>query len=1536
MELNYVNLLKTLIHASSFENKVQQQDAEQQLKQWEIQTGYHSLLQDVYNNQDNSLQTRWLAIICFKNGLEKYWRSSKQHAIVKEEKQHIILRALDSLSESNEQLVIQYADAIATIARFEYPAGWNVFDVLLQNLQKAVEMENTIIIKNVLVIMNLVIKIIASVRIGRSRKEMHLKAPEIVKILKQLYDQFYVLWVNSSDPTLMQICYLCLKNLRRIIPEGIDEFQKDQDVSEFIGSTIDHFKFIVSEKDQLSKNVLKKFTNCYSKLYISLLNYNPTSFVLLPCSDDIITTYLSILLEQAQKNYEGDELLENLALKSFSIMKKLTTFLFKKGALSLKQKSEKEDIQIAITKLGGRFFQPDNVKNLCDIIIRWYMRLRKSDLESWESEPEEWCNEELSSSWEYQVRSCAENYFQDLVKYFPDQLTEYLLSKISNELSSEDILVQDAILCSLQLSSYSVANNIDFDVVLQNVLIPKCQSSNILRRRICLIVAEWVGVKCSRDSRILIYKMLLSFLKQEDVVVKISALNCLKALVDDWDFDKKDFKPFIEESVQSLLISYNEFTMTESKLFAMNTLAGILEKCNPLIDNKVLSKILEVIPQFWDTTDDETILKSSILRTFKNLIVSLNENSIHTHDIAIKLIKLTCSSDSPLYSTMSEDGFEVWLALIQHCPTEVQNPEIIKLFYFLPFALLNSTEILPTILSIIRSYALYQPSIFNKNPPFEILAKYLNDMRDDSYDVFVILMEILIMNPNTQLIKNLFSSGLIQSMFNYVMNDDNSLILTSKMFILFSRLANQSFFKHSLNQSTSDIFFKKWLENYEYQNNARDKKVNLIGLLTCIDKLPKNLRIDVIRKTFYFLEENAEDNFGNCETYKSGYLYSDIDEYSYLDSNIKPPFEKIRYEKLMFDYDIVCQYNLLQFLLNSLDVLKESSDHEVLSELYSSMDDYMKEIHISNRNRGLSNSTITLSKPEIYKVNSDLHDLNQNTPTSKKDISAIKDCIESFYQLIYLESNYDNKISWFLINLYINPFIRTHLLKEIKLLWPIYLRLSVQSEDAILLRKLIDDALSNSPSLSWLSSKLLLNLSNDNNLYTIIRKSINTKENISLFDKLINLNRDFSTIINLIELFVKLQLESFFLPNLITPYVKYIQSKNSNFKNLLQCNIKSNVLKLNGNCYIQPIDYYLLNLWIPTKISVTCHYINLRSFESFKTLPQSTIKLRFVCASERKTRSMTQSIDASMRSFVARTSDGDDIENLTMDITIRETLHYNWFINYLKTFRKSKQSKVTSTIESPETLKAPETLKNPETLRAPTTQEKLQAFESRSSQSTYKTKKKIKRKRLASDWDLTPDMEHQTDDIVDSDALSTAPTSHKKAKLIANKPDCGMEGTDILSNDNDFDRDSGSRDTLLQKVVNTSVLDSSRSNLFGVGVGAKKSKTESMRRQPNDRRNIDNTNNNTTIRFENDETVVDSEDSEIIKAPIRQRIHGNKTASATLERTSTPLSTEPTEYPNTTTERTSNFETSTNGFHECLKLFSSNLLNKINMVENTK
>lgn len=117
--------------------------ATKQLQEWEKSPGYFSILQvgklhpvsrsrlsrivqqSIYLDQSLPFETRSLAIIQLKNGIDRYWRRGATNAIAKDEKTLIRDRSLGScLSEPLAGLAVHVAVVNAKIVRYDFPNVW--------------------------------------------------------------------------------------------------------------------------------------------------------------------------------------------------------------------------------------------------------------------------------------------------------------------------------------------------------------------------------------------------------------------------------------------------------------------------------------------------------------------------------------------------------------------------------------------------------------------------------------------------------------------------------------------------------------------------------------------------------------------------------------------------------------------------------------------------------------------------------------------------------------------------------------------------------------------------------------------------------------------------------------------------------------------------------------------------------------------------------------------------------------------------------------------------------------------------------------------------------------------------------------------------------------------------------------------------------------------------------------------------------------------------------------------------------------------
>lgn len=1009
--LNELTLIETLEQASNPRHAGSeiQKLAERQLSEWQTQPGFHYTLQSIYLDLSNPLQIRWLSVIQFKNGVDKSWRSTRLHAISKEEKSSIRVRLFDLIDEQNNQLCIQNAQATARIARYDFPVEWpNLFELLEKLFTNEQLMNSTVNIYNSLMHVNQIIKILGSARIGRCKPAMQSKVPLIFSLIVSIYLKFFCVWTESlgSDEDSLasqEVSYLALKVLRRIVADGYERPQKDEAVCEFMKVTVVHFDLLISHQENFKKSdIYDKFVRCYGKLYYNVITNSPANFILLPCSTQILIAYTKLLFEKAADVYnENPEITgdfwEQTAIRGFLILKRIINFVHKKGAVVLKARSDRLSIDAAMQRTSTEFLNENLVTKLLDTLMSWYLKLRPSELESWFMDPEEWMNEQLTSSYEYQIRACAENFFQDLINTFSELLVPYLLRKIENDAANlpntlEGFLSKDAIYASFQLSAVAVSDMVDFDGLLVQVFLPEAMSPastgnevKVVRRRVCLIINEWSTVKCSEESKKLCYEYFTELLEKEnDTVVLLACVQALRTMIDDWNFEKSTFEPYLN-SVMTLLLRkiLPSVALTETRLYILNTMSDIIIQTKPLISKDLLIEILQIVPELWQVSINnvsEYILSNGLLRLIKNLVTSLGSHSHLTWSTSLPIVAQACDPSSPIYQLVSEDGYELWGALLQNYSTleTTLDPKFFELLPSLEFGIDSHTEILPTLLEIVKSYSLvlnnrdfFSFSTFTS--VFNQLSKYFLKLRDDSFELLLEIWENLTLISSTDieapLFKGFHESGVLRAVLDSVFKEESlSNYQCSQVIQIAARVAylnpqilidfivayhqdlpnfkeNQDLpiaerkvviKEMTLNEIISK-FLSIWVVCFKEIYDPKVKKVHILGISSLLRTglYPVLSEFQVLVSMWVeMLEEINETNGGDCEKYHLNDLVTDtLPEYP-----LTP--EQIRYHELCKNNDPTHNVSLRTFVIQILQFLESqmgSQYHELLNPVNVSL-----------------------------------------------------------------------------------------------------------------------------------------------------------------------------------------------------------------------------------------------------------------------------------------------------------------------------------------------------------------------------------------------------------------------------------------------------------------------------------------------------------------------------------------------------------------------------------------------------------------------
>ncbi|KAI9847676.1 MAG: hypothetical protein M1837_001924 [Sclerophora amabilis] len=772
---NLYNALRSA--ASPYQQQIQ--TGAQQLQTWEKEKGLYSSLQDVFLDQSLPLEIRYLSIIHLKNGIDKYWRKTAQNAVSKEEKSVIRSRALEAgLNEANRRLALQNALVVAKIVRFEFPNDWpDVITTLIAVLRSSTQEAplNPLRTSRGLLLLLHVVKELSTARLQRSRLSLQSVTPEIIFVLGRIYVEKVQRWrgfleaggedeggaLEDVDQSL-----LAIKVIRRLLISGYEFPQRENDVREFWGivrsQLSDFLNLAMKDPQPLSGEVtqlVEKHLLQFSKLHLDMARSHPADFVLLPDSIELARDYWGFIAKygesfgskavkmpaKTQSEAEIDEsdkpMAERLSLKGLLLLRACLKMVFNPAqTFKYRKAEEKEEQMVATARIRTDLLEEGLVRQIMEIVVSRFFVFRESDLREWEDDPEEWERKEEGEgdSWEFSIRPCAERLFLDLMINFKDVLVEPLLNVFVSVSNSDDdnILFKDSVYTAIGLSASVLHQHLDFDAFLTSHLANEVQSvfpgATILRRRVAILLGQWVSVKISKDNRPLVYQIYRHLLNRSDVlndlVVRIAAGRQFKNVADEWEFTADSFLPYAPEVLGRIMALIEEVEGTETKLALLNTVSIVVERMEHEI-SPYAENIVSLLPPLWEQSGEEHLLKQAILTILTRLINAMKQESRRYHPMVLPLIKFAIEPGSESQVYLMEDALDLWAAVLTQTPRPASS-DVVGLAPYLFTIFDQGTENLRKALEITESYLLLAP-----NEMLEV------DMRRRLFHSFTALLE---------------------------------------------------------------------------------------------------------------------------------------------------------------------------------------------------------------------------------------------------------------------------------------------------------------------------------------------------------------------------------------------------------------------------------------------------------------------------------------------------------------------------------------------------------------------------------------------------------------------------------------------------------------------------------------------------------------------------------------------------------------------------------------------------------------------------
>ncbi|NXO57949.1 IPO11 protein, partial [Aramus guarauna] len=960
MDLNSAStiVLQVLTQATSQDTAVLK-PAEEQLKQWETQPGFYSVLLNIFTNHSLDVNVRWLAVLYFKNGIDPYWRRVAPHALSEEEKTTLRAGLITNFNEPVNQIATQISVLIAKVARVDCPRQW---PELIPTLLESVKVQDDLRQHRALLTFYHVTKTLASKRLAADRKLFY-------DLASGIYSFACSLWNHHTDTFLQQVCagdeaaatnslertLLSLKVLRKLTVHGFVEPHWSVEVMGFLHAVFERLKqFLECSRSIRAENVcrdrLEKTIILFTKVLLDFLDQHPFSFT--PLIQRSLEFAVSYVFTEAGEGI----VFERFIVQCMNLIKMIVKNYAYKPSKNIEDSSPET---LEAHKIKTAFFTYPTLMEICRRLVTHYFLLTKEELMMWEEDPEGFTVEETGGdSWKYSLRPCTEVLFIDIFHEYNQTLTPVLLEMVhslqgsTNMEDTSAILIKDAVYNAVGLAAYELFDSVDFDQWFKNQLLAELQVSHNrykpIRRRVIWLIGQWISVKFKSDLRPMLYEAIRNLLQDQDLVSVLFFLNgCLP--VDDFEFSTDQFLPYLESMFTLLFQLLQEVTQCDTKMHVLHVLSCVIERVNMQI-RPYVGCLVQYLPLLWKQSEEHNMLRCAILTTLIHLVQGLGADSKNLYPFLLPVIQLSTDVSQPPHVYLLEDGLELWLVTLENSPC--LTPELLRIFQNMPALLELSSENLKNCFKIINAYIFLSSSEFLQMYAADLCQSFCELLEDITTEGQVQVLKVVenVLKVNPVLGPQMFQP-LLPSIFRGILDGERYPVVMSTYLGIVGRilLQNASFFSLLLNQMACELgqeldqilgnMIEMWVDRMDNITQPERRKLSALALLSLLPSLNSVIQdkfCGIINISVEGLHDVMTED-PETGTYKDCMLMSHFEEPKVTEDE-EPPTEQDKRKKMLALKDPVHTVSLQQFIYEKLKAQQELLGEQGFQALMETVD----------------------------------------------------------------------------------------------------------------------------------------------------------------------------------------------------------------------------------------------------------------------------------------------------------------------------------------------------------------------------------------------------------------------------------------------------------------------------------------------------------------------------------------------------------------------------------------------------------------------
>uniref|UniRef100_A0A4W4GNH3 Importin-11 n=1 Tax=Electrophorus electricus TaxID=8005 RepID=A0A4W4GNH3_ELEEL len=933
-------VLQALTQAASQDTAVLK-PAEEQLRQWETQPGFYTVLLSIFNNHMLDVNVRWLAVLYFKNGIDLSGR------LLEFSKASLRAGLITNFNEPVNQIATQIAVLIAKVARLDCPRQW---PELIPVLLESVKVQDILRQHRALLTFYHVTKTLASKRLAADRRLFQDLASSIYGFTCSLWNHhtdsyLQELQAGHQDAALSSLerTLLSLKVLRKLTVHG-DVFGLSVTVVSVL------FVLFVSlclsgrlvGPGSVCREKLEKTVILYTKVLLDFLEHHPYPFIpLIQRSLEFTVTYVFTDV--------GEGLVfERFIVQCMSLIK----MIVRNDAYRPDKNVDESNAEtLEAHRIKSAFFTPPTLAEIGTRLVSKYFLLTQEEVAMWEEDPESFAVEETGGdSWKYSLRPCTEVLFLDIFHNYSATLTPVLLQMVHNLQGPSDVddpaqlLLKDSVYNAVGLAAYELFDSVDFDQWFSNQLLAELQVSHnrykVIRRRVIWLIGQWISVKFKSELRPLLYESFLSLMQDPDLVVR----------------ETEQFLPYLESIFALLFQLLQQVSDCDTKMQILHVVSCVIERVSTQI-RPYVACLVQYLPVLWKQSEEHNMLRCAILTTLIHLVQGLGAESRNLYPFLLPVIHLSTDVCLPPHVYLLEDGLELWLVTLENCPAI--TPELLRIFQNMTALLELSSENVKTCFQIISAYIYLSATEFLQNYAEALCRSFCDLLKDITMEGQVQVLKVVeVAVKVSPVLASQTFQPLFPLVFRGVLDGERYPVVMSTYLGVVGRvlLQNSCFFRTFLMQMAMELnqevdhllgsMIEMWVDRMDNITQPERRKLSSLALLSLLpsdssvvqDKFCGIINISVEALHDVMTEDRETGTLKDCM------LMNHLEEPKLSDDE-EPPTEQDKRRKLLLLQDPVHTVSLQQFVYEKLtsqqallgegsfQALMETVDSEIVRQL---------------------------------------------------------------------------------------------------------------------------------------------------------------------------------------------------------------------------------------------------------------------------------------------------------------------------------------------------------------------------------------------------------------------------------------------------------------------------------------------------------------------------------------------------------------------------------------------------------------------------